>query len=187
LPAPLLVRVLAGGVSREVARKLVRLTQAQQERIASLAEVGEEITTEKVNSILRAQINAGFAPIQSALAQGWEDHDAARLSAQADLSPHVDTTPGPDEQAGLTACSTGKAASQDRCPSASTTSMTVLLAALQTFANSPDYCMAPKAVQTLVHALEQQLRLALREGRPSSQPDVTVQPHPERKGEGNHV
>ena len=49
LPAPLLARVLAGSVSREVARKLVRLTQAQQERIASLAEVGEEITAERVN------------------------------------------------------------------------------------------------------------------------------------------
>src|SRR6266571_230899 len=73
LPAPLLHCVLAGGVNREVARKLVRLTQAQQERIANLAEVGEEITMEKVNSILRAQINAGFAPIQVALAQEWDD------------------------------------------------------------------------------------------------------------------
>src|SRR5437588_2304550 len=70
LPAPLLDRVLAGGISREVARKLVRLTRAQQERIASVAEAGEEITVEKVNTLLRAQINAGLAPIQAALCRG---------------------------------------------------------------------------------------------------------------------
>src|SRR5207248_447962 len=87
LPASLLTCVLAGGVSREVARKLVRLTQTQQERIASLAEGGEEITAEKVNTLLRAQINAGFAPIQSALAQGWNDPAAAHLSAEAVPSP----------------------------------------------------------------------------------------------------
>src|SRR5258707_14676802 len=68
LPVPLLNRVLAGNVNREVARKLVRLTQAQQERIASLAEAGEEISAEQVNRILRAQINAGLEPIQAALA-----------------------------------------------------------------------------------------------------------------------
>jgi len=55
--------------------------------------------------------------------------------------------------------------------------MTALLAALQTFAHSPDYRMAPKAVQTITQALEQQLRLALREAHSSPQPDLTVQPH----------
>src|SRR6266446_4689476 len=60
LPAPLLNRVLAGGVSREVARKLARLTQTQQERVARLATTGEEITAERVNNLLRAQINAGL-------------------------------------------------------------------------------------------------------------------------------
>src|SRR5437763_8132372 len=80
LPAPLLARVLAGEVNREVARKLVRLTQAQQERIASLAEGGEEITMDKVNTLLRAQINAGLAPIQSTLVRGWEDQAATDLS-----------------------------------------------------------------------------------------------------------
>jgi ParB-like chromosome segregation protein Spo0J len=178
LPAPLLARVLAGSVSREVTRKLVRLTQAQQERIASLAEVGEEITSEKVKSILRAQINAGLAPIQSALAQRWEDQAAADLSAGAALLPQeVDIIPCYDEQAGPAACPPGKAASQETCPSASTTSMTELLSALLAFVRSPEYRMAPKAVQTLTQALEQQLRLALREAHSSFQPDVTVQPH----------
>src|SRR5713101_10090986 len=68
LPVPLLNRILSGNVSREVARKLVRLTQSQQERVARLAEAGEEITTERINDILRAQINAGLEPIQAALA-----------------------------------------------------------------------------------------------------------------------
>jgi ParB/RepB/Spo0J family partition protein len=178
LPAPLLARVLAGGVSREVARKLVRLTQAQQERIASLAEVGEEITTERVNSILRAQINAGFAPIQSALAQEWDEHAAAHRSPGAVLSPQsfLPTLDG-EEQTGQATCTPGEEAMHDTCSSDSTTSMTALLEALQAFiTHSPDYWMAPKAVQTLAQALEQQLRPALREARSSSQPDLTVQP-----------
>src|SRR5205085_7699535 len=53
LPTPLLNRILSGNVSREVARKLVRLTQVQQERVASLAVTGEDITAEQVKNILR--------------------------------------------------------------------------------------------------------------------------------------
>ena len=167
LPAPLLARVLAGSVNREVARKLVRLTKAQQERIARLAEVGEEITMEKVNSILRAQINAGFAPVQSALEQGWSNHADAPLSPGGVLSPQpFFTAPDGEQQA-----------AQNICPSGATTSMPELLTALHAFAHSPGYRMAPKAVQTLAQALEQQLRLALREAHPSSQPGATGQPH----------
>jgi ParB/RepB/Spo0J family partition protein len=177
LPAPLLSRVLVGGVSREVARKLVRLTQAQQERIASLAEMGEELTAERVNDLLRAQINAGFAPIQSALVQGWNEQAAGHLSPGAALSPQaILTPPGSEQKTGQSACAPGEEAVQDTCPSDATTSMTAMLAALQTFACSPDSRMAPKAVQTLAQALEQQLRLALREAYPSSQSDLTVQP-----------
>lgn len=178
LPAPILTCVLAGKVSREVARKLVRLTQAQQERIASLAEVGEEITMEKVNNLLRVQINAGFAPIQSALAQGWEDQATGHLSpGSAPSSQSFHIASGSDGKTGRIACVTGDEAVQEPSPSEATTSMTELLAALHAFAQSPDNRMAPKAVQTLAQALEQQLRLALREARPSSQPDVSVQPH----------
>ena len=188
LPTPILTRVLAGGVSREVARKLVRLTQAQQERIASLTEVGEEITTEKVNSLLRAQINAGFAPIQSALAQGWEDQAAGHLSSGAVLLPQSFlTSPDGEEQTGQAACVPGEKAMQDTCSSDTTTSTAALLSALQAFVHSSDYRMAPKAVQTLTQALEQQLRLTLREARPSSQLETTVQPHLYQKGESIHV
>ncbi len=185
LPAPLLAQVLSGSVNREVARKLVRLTQAQQERIASLAEVGEEMTLEKVNGILRAQINAGLAPIQSALAQEWGNQTGGECSpgSALPLQPFL-TVSVSEQQMEQGACIPGEETMQeDTCPSTATTSMTALLEALQTFAHSPDYRMTPKAVQTLAQALEQQLRLALREGRASSQPDVTVQSHSSRKGE----
>jgi hypothetical protein len=174
LPAPLLARVLAGGISREIARKLVRLTQAQQERIASLAEVGEEITMEKVNSILRAQINAGLAPIQAALAQRWNDPAAASLSPGAASSPFL-FSPGSEQQTEQHAFASNLEAVQDTCLVGATTSMTELLAALHAFAHSPAYWMAPKVVQTLAQALEQQLRLTLRETNSSSQSDSTVQ------------
>lgn len=102
LPVPLLKRVLAGKVSREVARKLVRLTQVQQERIAGLAEAGEEITAERVNGVLRAQITAGLAPMQAALASEWHDHSSpTHLPAQPDRPPEqLLTAPGSEEQAG---------------------------------------------------------------------------------------
>jgi hypothetical protein len=65
---------------------------------------------------------------------------------------------------------------QDMCPSTSTTSMTSLLAALHAFVQSPDYWTTPQAVQTLTQALEQQLRLALRDAPlQPSQPDSNVQ------------
>jgi ParB/RepB/Spo0J family partition protein len=172
LPAPLLNRVLAGNVSREVARKLVRLTQAQQERVVRLAEAGEEITAERVNDLLRAQINAGFVPIQAALAQGW-NAPPAHLPTLSNSLPL--TTPGCEEQGGQAAC-TGKESTPEMCPSTSTASMTSLLAALHAFVQSPDYRTTPQAMQTLTQALEQQLRLALREALSSSQSDPTVQP-----------
>ena len=172
LPVPLLNRVLKGDVSREVARKLARLTQTQQGRIASLAEAGEEITAERVNDILRAQINAGLVPIQAALAQGW-NAPPPHLPALSNSLPL--TTPGCEEQAGQATCA-GKESAPEMCPSASTTSMTSLLAALHVFVQSPDYRTTPQAVQTLTQALEQQLRLALREALSASQSDPTVQP-----------
>src|SRR5258708_386286 len=139
LPTPLLSRVLAGKVSREGSRKLGRPTQAQPERIASLAEMGEEITAERVNDLLPAQINAGFAPIQSALVQGWNDQAAGHLSPGAAFSPQgFLTPPGRGQQTGQSVCAPGEEAVQDTCPSDATTSMTALLAALQTFACSPD-------------------------------------------------
>jgi len=172
LPAPLVTRVLAGGVSREVARKLARLTQAQQERVARLAVTGEEITAEQVKGILRAQINAGLVPVQTALVQGWTT-SPTHMPALSNSLPL--TTPVCEEQSEQ-AAHAGKESVTLACSTTSTTSMSTLLAALHAFVQGPDYRTSPQTVQTLTQALEQQLHLALREALSSSQPQATVQP-----------
>jgi ParB/RepB/Spo0J family partition protein len=172
LPAPLVTRVLAGSVSREMARKLARLTHAQQERVARLADAGEEITAEQVKGILRAQINAGLVPVQTALVQGWTT-SPTHMPALSNSLPL--TTPVCEEQSEQ-AAHAGKESVTLACSTTSTTSMSTLLAALHAFVQGPDYRTSPQAVQTLTQALEQQLHLALREALSSSQPQATVQP-----------
>ena len=179
LPAPLLNRILLGNVSREVARKLVRLTQAQQERVASLAVSGEEITAEQVKDILRAQINTGLVPVQGALAQGW-NATSSHLpvvpdTLVPDTSPFL-VQPRREERAQQIGCLDGEHL-QGACQTALTPSLSSLLAALLAFEQCPDYRTAPQAVQTLIQALVQQLRIALRDAPPAAQP--TVQPQSE--------
>ncbi len=179
LPAPLLNRILSGNVSREVARKLVRLTQAQQERVASLALAGEEITAECVKDILRAQINTGLVPVQDALAQGW-NITSSHLTVVPDTfvpdtSPFL-AQPRGEELVQQIGCVDGERMPK-ACQTASTPSLSSLLAALQDFEHCPDYRTAPQAVQTLTQALVQQLRVALRDAPPAAQP--TVQPQSE--------
>jgi len=184
LPSPLLNRILAGDVSREVARKLTRLTQAQQERVAGLASTGEEITAARVKDILRAQINAGLVPVQTELVQGWnappshtsaQSHSAA-LTDPANASPHHCLTASGSEELAEQAACVGKETIPDACSSASTSSLSSLLDALRAFEHSPDYRTAPRTVQTLTQALLQQLRIALRDASSASQPQPTVQP-----------
>jgi ParB/RepB/Spo0J family partition protein len=174
LPAPLLDRILSGNVSREVARKLVRLTQAQQERVASMALAGEEITAERVKDILRAQINTGLVPVQDALAQGW-NATSSHLPVIPDTSPFL-AQPRREELAEQIGCLDGEGL-PEACQTASISSLSSLLAALYAFEQSPDYRTTPQAVQTLTQALVQQLRIALREiPTEASQTDFTVQP-----------
>ncbi len=172
LPLPLLQRVLAGAVSREVARKLVRLTQAQQERIARLAEAGEEITAERVHDLLRAQINAGFVPVQAALANGSPEHSPVPLPAPPGLSPQQDCVPPEWEEQAISPVPGRPAPETD--VSVSATAISSLVAALQAFMRSPEYRVMPPPVQTLTRALEQQLHLALREANPASHSHPTV-------------
>ena len=181
LPTPLLDCILSGNVSREVARKLVRLTQAQQERVASLAVSGEEITAEQVKDILRAQINTGLVPVQGALAQGW-NATSSHLpvvpdTLVPDTSPFL-AQPRREELAKQIGCQDGERM-QEACQTASASSLSSLLAALLAFEHCPDYRMAPQAVQTLSQALVQQLRIALRNTPPVSQTHATVQPQSE--------
>ena len=176
LPPPLLNCVLSGSVNREVARKLVRLTQAQQERVASLAVAGEEITAERVKDILRAQINTGLVPVQGALAQGWNT-TASHLPVLPDTSPFL-AQPGGEEQAEQ-AGYMDMDHMPEACNTSSISSLSSLLAALQAFEHSSDYRTAPQAVQTLTQALVQQLRIALRDAPLASQSQPTVQPQSE--------
>ena len=171
LPPPLLNRILSGSVNREVARKLARLTQAQQERVASLALAGEEITAERVKDLLRAQINSGLVPVQGALTQGWNT-----ISSQVPALPNTSSflvQSGGEEQAEQAGCM-----DMDHMPGACNTStissLSSLLAALQVFEHSSDYRTAPQAVQTLTQALVQQLRIALRDAPLASQSQSTV-------------
>src|SRR5260370_3266448 len=71
LPPPLLSQIFAGKMSLGTAKQLVRLSKTQQGFLASLAEMGEEITSELVEQILRRQISTGLAPLQEMLAQHW--------------------------------------------------------------------------------------------------------------------
>ena len=69
LPPPLLSQIFAGKMNLGTAKQLVRLSKTQQAFLASLAEMGEDITAELVEQILRRQISTGLAPLQEMLAQ----------------------------------------------------------------------------------------------------------------------
>jgi ParB/RepB/Spo0J family partition protein len=67
LPSSLLSQIFAGKINQTTARQLVRLSKTQQAFLVSLAEMGEEITTELVEQILRRQISTGLMPLQEML------------------------------------------------------------------------------------------------------------------------
>jgi ParB-like chromosome segregation protein Spo0J len=73
LPPLLLSQIFAGKMNLGTAKQLVRLSKTQQAFLVSLAEMGEEITAELVEQILRRQISTGLAPLQEMLAQQWEE------------------------------------------------------------------------------------------------------------------
>jgi len=160
LPTPLLDPILAGSVSREVARKLVRLTPSQQERVATLAATGEMITAECVKDILRAQINTGLLPMQAQLAQGWN------APVHAVSEPALQRVCSPLENAGLAEerSQTGEEEVRAKaCSAAASSSLVALLDALHTFEQSAEYRHVPQALRTLIIALVQQARLYLRD------------------------
>lgn len=73
LPSLLLSQIFAGKMNLGTAKQLVRLSKTQQAFLASLAEMGEDITTDLVEQILRRQISTGLAPLQEMLAQQWQE------------------------------------------------------------------------------------------------------------------
>ena len=162
LPEPLLNCVLAGRVNREVARKLVRLTQAQQERVASLTLAGEDITAERVKDMLKAQINTGMVPVQHALAQEWHTTSPVPLRTEG------------DEQLWQVADVDTETATAV-CPNISTSSLSTLLKALEAFEHCPEYRTVPQSIQALTRALAQQVQLTLRETLPATKSQSTNQ------------
>jgi ParB/RepB/Spo0J family partition protein len=140
LPATLVERVLAGTLNRETARKLIRLTRAQQERIAALATAGEDITVEVVKHCLRAQIDAGLAPMQEQLREAW-----TCLPTPVSASLHVPSSPivEPSKPAPASA-------------------LAQLVADLRRFEQSDEYQTVPQAVRSLTTALVQQTEICLR-------------------------
>jgi ParB-like chromosome segregation protein Spo0J len=90
LPPPLLDQIFAGKMSQGAAKQLVRLSKTQQAFLASMAKMGEEITAELVEQILRRQISTGLAPLQEMLAQESEEmvSQASHLNGNQALSQH---------------------------------------------------------------------------------------------------
>jgi ParB/RepB/Spo0J family partition protein len=90
LPPPLLSQIFAGKMNLGTAKQLVRLSKTQQAFLASLAEMGEEITTELVEQILRRQISTGLAPLQEMLTQQWAEPvpESAQTNSNQAMSLH---------------------------------------------------------------------------------------------------
>jgi ParB/RepB/Spo0J family partition protein len=150
LPTPLVQQVLAGHLNHETARKLIRLTKPQQERIAALAATGEEITVAVVKHALRAHIDAGFAPMQQQLQEGWASSSALLPAASSGRFASA-RVPSPTSGSALT--------SPQLAP---TGSLAQLVADLCRFKQSDDYQTVPQAVQSLTTALIQQVQVCLR-------------------------
>jgi ParB-like chromosome segregation protein Spo0J len=89
LPQPFLVAIMAGEITQSMAKKLVRLTTGQRQRLEQVLLSGEKLTEETVKSALRMQVNAGLSPLQFAL--------EASMSASAvapSPPPSEGTSPG---------------------------------------------------------------------------------------------
>jgi ParB-like chromosome segregation protein Spo0J len=156
LPPALLNLIFAGKMNLEVARKIARLNQAQQARVAQLAEDGEEVTAEQVKSVLRAQINSGLAPLQGALAQAWTQADAAAAATPMTEnglahSCNADTEVMPLQQ--------GSEALTPR-------SLASTLVALQSFERQLGSDHALQRMRMLTTALIQELQVTLRHTDP---------------------
>jgi len=185
LPSPLLSCVLAGTVSRDVARKLVRLSPSQQERVAQLANAGEELTAEHVNAVLRVQIASGLLPLQATLAQRFQAAPVAHISStvlpssvgRCAVAEEVgeQTPPGSSLTSRPTACDTSPTAGQP---------LQDVLQALRLFQQCDTYRTVPRAIQTLTEALAQQVGLALRTASVAHHPGQAVPVREEHDAQG---
>jgi ParB/RepB/Spo0J family partition protein len=185
LPTPLLERILAGKVNREVARKLTRLTVDLQERVAQLADTGEEITSEQVKGVLRAQINAGLVPLQARLTQGWSETQPEAYAAPPMEQASIESE---GEVQASQSIQESDAVMPVKPLAVPAVSLQEVFDVLCAFAQSSDYQTVPRAVQTLTQALAQQLLLTLRSMAPLPHADIHKQQEkPYEKGEFDHV
>ncbi len=162
LPPPLLSRVLAGTVSRDVARKLVRLTPSQQERVVQLANEGEEVTAEGVKEVLRVQIASGLLPLQATLAQSLHTAPLSTVTASRTSSP---ARMAQEEALGKPtqpAVQLPTAPQPENAVPEEGQALQEVLQAVCLFQQCAVYRTVPRAIQTLTEALAQQVRLALR-------------------------
>ncbi len=149
LPHPILTQIFAGKISQEVAKHITRLTPAQQEQVVQLVQEGEAITEDRIRCVLRAQINAGLAPVQTALAQAWTDVPEL----------HVDPTGGN----GHTIPMAMEEVTPALARSDASLSPAQVLAILQRFEPQTSANPGLSRIGTLVRVLIKELQIALRQ------------------------
>jgi ParB-like chromosome segregation protein Spo0J len=159
LPPPLLSQIFAGNMSQGTAKQLVRLSKTQQTFLVSLAEMGEEITAEVVEQILRRQISTGLAPLQEMLAQQLEEvrPDAVQTNG---FGKHLLNMPEP-------VCSQQaiqeRVQEQDGHAPEAEMSFTQLLFTLSIFEKKLPHCQEMARARLLAKALCQELELLQRQ------------------------
>ena len=168
LPGPVLTQILAGKISQEVARRVTRLTSAQQAQVAHLAQQGEDITAERIKGVLRAQINTGLAPVQTALTHAWADVPASHVHPTSGNG----YTPSTAMREGTTCAGTADAS----------LSPAQVLAILERFEPQASANPALSRAGILARVLIKELQIAFREqpGPPISEPET-------REREATHV
>lgn len=75
LPGPILDQILGGLLSQETARKIARLRENQQEKLAAIAKE-ETLTLDLVKQTLRKQVQSELAPLQATftnLTTAWDE------------------------------------------------------------------------------------------------------------------
>jgi ParB-like chromosome segregation protein Spo0J len=145
LPLPILAHIFAGKLSQAAAKKLARLNASQVQKVAGLAQAGEEITEDLVKSTLRMQINAGLVPLQSAL--------ESSMTAAAAQGERIET----EEEGGLT---------EDCATSGPPTALAVVLATLKAFEQRLTVSSTTQTLRMLTKALIQEVEVASRTAVP---------------------
>jgi len=166
LPVSILNLIFAGKMRLDVAKKIARLNPTQQARVARLAENGDQITADQIKSVLRAQINTGLAPLQTALSQAWEQE----VNADDPISNNGLYHASVSESVPL---SNGSEPVTPR-------SLASMLATLQSFEQQLASDHSLQQIRLLTRALVQQLQVTLRQTNPI--PDIE-----QKKGETIHV